>query len=152
MIANTDNTTDIDLTTESGDLTKGLHLKLESNVTYESSADPAFWGPAFWFSLHNGAARYPEQATRICAQRMKGFIIGIPYIIPCEICSEHSRAYIDSRQNNLDEICSSKEMLFNFFVDLLNSVNKRYGKPVMSYEDAFALYTTKNPTLTRVSY
>jgi hypothetical protein len=131
--------------------TELLNMKLQT-VAYKSSADPAFWGPAFWFSLHNGAARYPKEATTFCAQKMKGFIGGMPYIIPCENCSEHCRAYIDSKQDQLDDICSERGKLFNFFVDLHNIVNKRYGKSEMSYADAMALYTTNNPTLTKMTY
>jgi hypothetical protein len=127
-----------------------LNAKWET-VEYSTSEDPNFWGPALWFSLHNGAAGYPEEATKICASKMKGFIIGLPYILPCGKCADHSRAYIDSKMHKLDEICSSRALLFDFFVDLHNSVNERYGKPYMSSENAMNLYKGR-ATLSRFTY
>jgi hypothetical protein len=41
---------------------------------YTNTADPKVWGPSFWFSLHNGAARYPLNASNLIMERMKGFI------------------------------------------------------------------------------
>ena len=72
---------------------------------------------------------------------MKGVIIGIPTLLPCQNCSEHATAYIEKHYDQLDNICSSKENLFKFFVDFHNNVNERYNKPIMSYEDAYKLYT-----------
>ena len=112
-----------------------------TTLEYANSADPNVWGPAFWFSLHNGAARYPIKASPICAERMKGFIIGIPVMIPCEKCQDHATAHIEQNYNKLDEIVSGREKLFNFFVSFHNYVNKRYGKAEMTNEDAYALYT-----------
>ena len=114
---------------------KGITLE------HAHSSDPRIWGPAFWFTLHNGAARYPIKASPICAERMKGFIIGMPVMIPCEKCQDHATAHIEQNYNKLDEIVSGREKLFNFFVSFHNYVNKRYGKPEMSIEDAYTLYT-----------
>ena len=106
-----------------------------------STSNPSVWGPAFWFSLHNGSLRYPEHASKIVADRMKGFIMGIPYILPCQDCSEHARAHIENNYKNLDDITSSRDKLFCFFVDFHNYVNKRYNKPIMSCAEAKKLYS-----------
>lgn len=103
-------------------------------------SDPSVFGPPLWFTLHNGTHKYPEQASKITAERMKGFILGIPYILPCENCMEHARAYITSKYNELDDICSGKQKLFRFFVDMHNYVNKRYNKPIIGYEEAERIY------------
>lgn len=116
-----------------------------------NSGHPDVWGPAFWFTLHNGAAKYPIKATSICAERMKGFIIGIPIMIPCEKCQDHATAYIEKNYHLLDEIVSCRQNLFNFFVSFHNSVNKRYNKPEMGYEEAYALYTG-GVNVTKLSY
>ncbi len=102
--------------------------------------DPKIWGPSFWFTLHNGAVKYPQTASPICAKRMKGFITGIPVMLPCELCSDHATAYIEKHSDKLDKVVSTRENLFNFFVDFHNQVNIRYGKPVISYLEAYNLY------------
>ena len=116
-----------------------------------NSKHPDVWGSAFWFSLHNGASVYPVKATSICAERMKGFIIGIPIMIPCEKCQDHATAYIEQNYHRLNEIVSSRQNLFNFFVSFHNYVNERYGKPQMGYEEAYDLYT-KGVNVTKLSY
>ena len=127
-----------------------LDMKWET-VQYVNSADPEVWGPAFWFSLHNGAARYPVKASPICSERMKGFILGMPVMIPCSVCQDHATAHIEANWSRFDEIVSGRTKLFNFFVDFHNKVNKRYGKPIMSYEDAWKLYTGRT-NVTKLKY
>jgi hypothetical protein len=82
---------------------------------------------------------------------MKNIILGIPVLLPCENCKEHSTAYIESRLNELDDIVSTRDKLFNFFVDFHNYVNKRYGKKIFTYEEARKLYTS-DVKLTKLSY
>ena len=110
---------------------------------YNNTSDPNVWGPAFWFTLHNGASRYPLSACRITKERMKGYILGIPYMIPCEKCRHHATDHIIMMNDQLDDICSGREKLFAFFVDFHNIVNKRYNKPIVSVEEAFKMYTGK---------
>lgn len=117
-----------------------------NNVSWQQStgsspSDPTVWGPAFWYSIHNGAATYPIKASPICIERMVGFILGLPYILPCESCAEHATAHIEKNRDKLHIICSTRENLFNFFVDFHNYVNMRFGKNLMSYEKAYNLYT-----------
>jgi FAD-linked sulfhydryl oxidase len=127
-----------------------LEMKWET-VKYANSADPKVWGPAFWFILHNAAVRYPKEASPLCAERMKGFIIGIPIMLPCEKCADHATAHIEANWKKLDEIVKYRSYLFNFFVDFHNLVNRRCGKPEMSYKDAYELYT-KNVNVTKLTY
>jgi len=103
--------------------------------------DPEVWGPSFWFTLHNGAAHYPRRASPLFAERMKGFIMGIPVMVPCEKCADHATAHIEANWHRLDEIVSGREELFKFFWEFHNKVNRRYNKPEMSLEDAWKLYT-----------
>lgn len=105
-----------------------------------SQADPKMWGPKYWYTFHMAAANYPIDASPITAKRMKGFIMAIPYILPCETCRIHASAYIEKQIDVLDDIVSGRERLFKFFVDMHNMVNARLNKPILSYEDAFKLY------------
>lgn len=103
--------------------------------------DPKVWGPALWFSLHNGARHYPNNPSNTTMIGMKKFIQGLPYIIPCYDCSEHTKKFINSKTNSdINDSVSSKEKLFEFYVDLHNSVNYKLGKPVLTYYEAKKLY------------
>ena len=85
---------------------------------------PDVWGPSFWFILHNGANSYENSPSPLTVKRMKNFIIGIPIMVPCASCREHSTGYIEEKMDKLDDICSNKDKLFNFFVDFHNFVTK----------------------------
>lgn len=129
-------------------------VKLEmkwNTVQYVNTSDPQVWGPSFWFTLHNGAARYPKKASPLYAERMKGFILGMPVMIPCEKCADHATAHIEANWKHLDEIVSGRETLFNFFCDFHNYVNRRYGKPEIGYDEAYALYTGR-VNVTKLTY
>ena len=71
---------------------------------------------------------------------MKGFILGIPVMLPCEICKVHATHYIDDIKKQLDIICSGRDSLFKWSVDFHNSVNKRNNKKEISYEEAYKIY------------
>ena len=122
-----------------------------TTVQQSNSKHPDVWGPAFWFTLHNGASAYPVEATPICAKRMRKFIIGMPIMIPCEKCQDHATAYIEQNYHKLNEIVKGRQNLFNFFVSFHNYVNERYGKPQMGYEEAYALYNG-GVNVTKLSY
>tara|TARA_B100001059_G_scaffold217659_1_gene237115 strand:- start:1964 stop:2455 length:492 start_codon:yes stop_codon:yes gene_type:complete len=108
---------------------------------------PEVWGPAFWFSLHNGATKYPLNASPLWRERMKSFIKGIPVMVPCEKCADHATAYIESC-SNLDEVVKNRVSLFKFFVDFHNFVNRRLGKHEIPLKTAIDLYTGTANVLT----
>jgi hypothetical protein len=105
------------------------------------SSNPLVWGPIFWYTLHNSAAHYPVNASPLVKQRMKNRILAIPYEISCRTCQPHASAYIESiSDDKLNEIVSGRDNLFKFYVDFHNDVNKRLGKPIWSYEQAYDYY------------
>jgi hypothetical protein len=106
----------------------------------KSTSSPDVFGPPMWFTLHNGASKYPDNPSPITKQRMKYFIIGLPVMIPCANCREHATSYIEKNMPDLDRICNNRTNLFNFFVDFHNYVNERLNKPLMCYSDAEKLY------------
>jgi hypothetical protein len=128
-----------------------LHMNIKQEEKETTTTDPYVWGPLFWFSLHNGAINYPENASEHISKNMKGFIMGIPYMLPCVKCSEDAKAYIINNHSNLDSICSGREKLFKFFFDFHNYVNKKLGKSEIKYEDALKMYSGK-VKLTNISY
>ncbi len=118
---------------------------------YSNTTDPKVWGPPFWFTLHVSAAHYPEQASTLVRDRMKARILAIPFELPCVDCRTHASNYILSHVDHLNDICSSRESLFKFYVDFHNKVNERYNKPSMSYEQAKNLYY-KGIKITSIKY
>lgn len=123
-------------------LKRELRLKYEEK-DHESTSAPEVFGPAFWFTLHNGASKYPVEASPIQAEKMKGFIKGIPVMLPCEKCSSHSQTYIESKDNELDDVVSGRDKLFKFFWEFHNYVNRRYNKPEPSLEEAKMMFMGK---------
>lgn len=115
------------------------------NVLYKSTnhghISPTVWGPHFWFTLHLGAYHYPLNASTICVQRTSGFVLGIPYMLPCEECRTHALLFITSHVNELDEVCSGRNSLFNFYVDFHNAVNRRQHKKTYTYSEAYEMYS-----------
>lgn len=117
------------------------NYKPKPNKRYDSFQDttnPDVWGPLFWFTLHNGASVYPIQATEIQKDMMRGFIYGIPSMLPCNTCKIHANNYIQS--HNIDNIIKGRESLFKWFVDFHNKVNVRTNKRYVPLEEAKAMY------------
>ena len=136
-------TTPIDIENNSyDDYSTTVEIKFE-NLKNVSTSNPNVWGPMLWFTLHNGAAKYPVKPSPLYISKMKDLITSLPYILPCISCQVHANNHIENHKNNLDDICSSREKVFKFFVDFHNSVNRRTNKKEMSYEDAFKMYNGK---------
>ena len=125
--------------------------EVEEKETMGRNSRPEIFGPPLWFSLHNGALNYPEVASPIVKERMKSFILALPIMLPCETCKNHANEFIENNKEYLDTICSTRENLFNFFVDFHNNVNSFTNKPIMSREGALKLYSG-NIKITKFSY
>lgn len=121
-------------------------LKIEyKTVQTRAIANPSLWGPALWFTLHNGAAQYPIKPNDFWKEKMKAFIHGLSVMIPCEKCSVHASSFISTKSpDELNEIVSSRKTLFKFFFEFHNFVNIRIGKPPLNYEEIVDKYM--NPT------
>ena len=78
--------------------------------------------------------------SKTAKKRMKWFILGLPYILPCENCFQHAVDYIEKSKNNLDKICDSRDNLFEFFHNFHNDVNKRLGKSICTMDNAKNLF------------
>jgi hypothetical protein len=98
--------------------------------------NPIIFGPKLWFSFHNMAKVYPDFPTDLVKIRMKNIILGIPYLLPCNSCFEHSIAYLDDLDDcKLNDICSCRKNLIIFFVDFHNYVNAKLGKSIYKLTD-----------------
>lgn len=117
---------------------------LKTQYTQSDKANPKVWGPSYWYTLHTSAAFYPLEANPIVKDRMKNRILAIPYEIPCSNCRIHAINFIEKHRDGLDKIVSGRHELGAFYVDFHNQVNKRYNKPLWTYEQAYKLYSGEN--------
>lgn len=118
----------------------GNTVNIEWTTTKKSLADPTVFGPAVWFTLHNGAAHLPKVLKPQALARIKAFIDGIPdMLVVCAKCAEHARNYIDTHRMAIDKFKGGDDV-FKFYVDFHNFVNERLNKPLMTYAAARRLY------------
>ncbi len=129
---------------------KKLHIT-KTTKEFTNTSDPMVWGPPAWISLHISAVNYPEQASNLVRERMKNRILALPLEIGCTDCRTHCTNIIQKIAPNLDTICSTRDNLFKFYVDLHNMVNVRLNKPVMSLETAWKMYKG-GVNLTTITY
>lgn len=119
------------------------HLTMEWSEKQGTTSSPEIFGPPVWFTLHNGAAHLPKEISPISLTRIKNFIDGIPdMLVACANCSEHARAFIESRRPVINNLKSGDDV-FKFYVDFHNYVNEKLGKPIMGYETARKLHSGK---------
>ena len=94
---------------------------------------PSKWGPHFWMTLHIACLGCQD------AKVLEDFVEGYKEIIPCLSCREHfEQVLVDNPVPEADD-------LFKWSVDVHNIVNKRLGKPEVSYEAALANVVTEAP-------
>ena len=86
-----------------------------------SCIDPAAFGPYYWAVIH--------LACLSEADGLQEFVNSLPGILPCPDCKEHLR-------ENLTKLPFDSKDPFRWSVELHNAVNKRLGKPMVSYEKA----------------
>lgn len=90
---------------------------------------PSKWGPYFWGVIHLGC---------LAGSMTSEFITMYPSVIPCGVCGQHFAELIqelpfpDSRD---------PMVLFEWSVDAHNKVNARIGKPILTTEQALAIWT-----------
>jgi len=127
-----------------------LHMKMVKNKNnYTCLTSPQVWGPPLWFSLHVSSANYPVNPSEITKKNTKARILALPFELPCVECRLHANNFISSK--NLDDIVSSKNKLFAFYVEFHNKVNERQNKPLVSLEEAKKMYEG-GIGITRIDY
>jgi hypothetical protein len=93
---------------------------------------PPCWGPVQWLALHQMLRGYPEQPSDAKRTALAAYVTALADVLPCESCSGHWRALL--AQSPVDT--SSRTAALKWSIDAHNTVNKRLGKPVLSYDDA----------------
>jgi mitochondrial FAD-linked sulfhydryl oxidase len=95
------------------------------------------WGPRGWNWLHTVACQYPAKPTsanvRMTSQRIWNFINHLP----CAECRVHATEYIRGHPPTLESTYSLQSWAWTFH----NYVNRRLGKPTISYDEYQKLYS-----------
>lgn len=125
---------------EEEDSSFGLQIKVKETVCHNLS-NPSTWGPSLWFLNHLGSVYAPEVIPVEKRAKYWSFIDGLPEMLPCKKCSSHAREFVNSHAQWKEQICSSREMLVRFFVNFHNSVNERTGKPRITEDEVYRMFT-----------
>jgi hypothetical protein len=90
-------------------------------------------GSGIWYIIHKEAIICQDKKSYI------NFIHRLKNSFPCEACKKHFTEYIE--KNPIEQYLQVDKGLFIWTWKFHNSVNRRLGKPEMSYEDAEKMYT-----------
>lgn len=100
------------------------------------------WGPATWHFLHVFSFSYPVEPTGRDKEVAANLLRTVQETLPCASCREHFAKLLAETPPALD----SRQAFSRWLVDAHNAVNRRIGKPIVTYEDAYKWYH-KNETL-----
>ena len=117
-----------------------MSLTFESNIE-KNQANPKYIGPGTWNVIHTLAYNANTIAEK------QSFVNHMKIIcrqFPCDTCRGHCKEYI--KQNPMEEyfdvITEGRELgLFTWTWQFHNAVNHRIGKPLMSWDMAYHLYS-----------
>jgi len=84
----------------------------------------SIWGPRLWAEIHSTAAKSSPA-------KFRKYLGTLPPRIPCEDCRYHFRSYVFT--NPLLDF--EDPMIWS--IDFHNAVNRRLGKKVLTYHEAY---------------
>ena len=84
----------------------------------------SIWGPRLWAEIHSTAAKSSPA-------KFRKYLGTLPPRIPCEDCRYHFRSYVFT--NPLLDF--EDPMIWS--IDFHNAVNRRLGKKVLTYQEAY---------------
>lgn len=101
---------------------------------------PLMWGKEAWQFIHFVAMSYPDAPTEIDKKNYLDFFSSLQYVLPCPTCAYNFKKKMEVHPPNL----TNRKALFNWTVDVHNSVNEENGKDILTYEEAeYELFSQK---------
>jgi hypothetical protein len=97
------------------------------------------WQRITWVFFHTLTLNYNDQYR----DKYIEFFDTFKTIIPCKICRNHFNQNISKDNMSIDTNINS-DRIFNWTVDLHNSVNKMHHKKIWNYDEARNYYTQNN--------
>lgn len=93
---------------------------------------PNLWGSQAWHFIHSVALSYPENPTDADKKKYYNFFLYLGRVLPCPICGQHFLEKMKKYPPNME----NNERLFQWTVDIHNTINAENGKQIYSYEEA----------------
>lgn len=93
-----------------------------------------------WFLLHSAAVDYPINPSYGEQREMKYLLAGLPALVPCSICRGHLRKWIMEYPIHMDSIVQTRANLFQYILDMHNSVNMRTNAEPWTFARAARAY------------
>ena len=91
--------------------------------------DPTQWGPPAWKFLRAVGHHYPNTPYSEEKQHMIQFLSTLTYILPCAICQEHYKEYLNTHPPDV----RSRTALLRWLHELHNAIHQHNGKSPISY-------------------
>lgn len=95
---------------------------------------PSIWGKYFWAVLFLRAMVHPQMPTQEEVHDLDKFIRVVVDNLPCGGCRQHALEYVGNTPPLMH--IANNDAAIRYLIDFKNSVNKRRGKEVLSYEKA----------------
>lgn len=108
-------------------------------ATYRLGITIDRWGPAAWNTLHAFAHSTPPTLDARAREDMGRFLHLFGRHLPCPTCRAHFSRYLDAHMS--PQSLATRESVVRFVHHAHNDVNRRLGKPVVSLEEHYALYS-----------
>ena len=97
------------------------------------------WQSITWFLFHTISLNYNDEYKN----EYINFFNTLKVIIPCRICRTHYIQNLNKEGMSIEDNIN-KEKIFNWTVDLHNTVNKMHHKKLWSHDEARQYYQTHN--------
>lgn len=99
------------------------------------------WGPPTWMMFHTMAEKIDERFFAQNSLNILQLIQTICHNLPCELCSNHAKQYMNKVQFNT---IRTKDDLKRFLFDFHNDVNKRKGYPLFEISQLQTEYINRD--------
>ncbi len=98
--------------------------------------NPKKFGKYYWTTIHLTALGYDESMNQKTKLDYIKFYESIFKVLPCFHCVDNFKSVIKRYPPNFE----SRQLLFNWTVDIHNAVNEELRKKKISYEMAYSIY------------
>jgi hypothetical protein len=104
----------------------------ETTETINPSANVIMWAQPTWIVLHTLAEKVSEEHFASIRVGLLNIIYTIVSLLPCPICSQHGKTYLDGI--NFNTIVSKENLKYMLF-DFHNLVNDKKKYPIFLYSE-----------------
>jgi len=94
-----------------------------------------YWGPLGWTTLHTVSALYPDNPTSAEIELVKNWIQEFADCITCPNCQGHFKTMLGLYQSRNPNMFSSRREFSLFVIRAHNTVNRRLGKKIYTYDE-----------------